>query len=152
MLELARVTSDDVLFDLGSRDGRIAITAAVRYGAPATGVELNAELIRQSTAAAAEMGVADRTSFLHEDLFAVPLETATVVTLYLLPPANLALRSKLLGELATGARVVSHAFDMGDWSPNEVSPSTGIGCSCGLSTTGRAGIVNRDETAVLPAR
>lgn len=118
MLDLARVTGEDVVFDLGSGDGRIAIAAARRYGARAAGVELSADLVRQSTAAAEQHGVAGLTTFRLDDFFAAPLAGATVVTLYLLPSVNLMLRPKLLRELAPGARVVSHAFHMGDWMPS----------------------------------
>jgi precorrin-6B methylase 2 len=119
MLDLAHVTSDDVLFDLGSGDGRIAIAAALRQGARAVGIELDSALVAQSTRAAHEHGVLELTSFRQENFFSIDLAPASVVTLYLLPSLNLRLLPKLLRELRAGARVVSHAFDMGEWSHAE---------------------------------
>ena len=119
MLKLARVGSGDLVFDLGSGDGRIPIVAAADYGARAVGLELDAELLRQSSEASKTQGVEHLTTFLQEDLYTYDLSAATVVTLYLLPAMNLQLRPKLLRELKAGARVVSHAFDMADWSPDE---------------------------------
>jgi hypothetical protein len=116
MFELAGVTKDDVVFDLGSGDGRIAIAAAVRYGARSVGVELDADLIARSMQAAEQQQVARLATFTQASFFSVSLTPATLVTLYLLPSLNLRLRQKLLAELRPGARVVSHAFDMGDWS------------------------------------
>jgi SAM-dependent methyltransferase len=118
MLELARVRSDDVVVDLGSGDGRIAIAAAYDYGARAVGLELNADLLRQSSETSKQKGVSHLTTFVQEDLFSYDLREATVVTLYLLPDMNLQLRPKLLRELQPGARIVSHAFDMADWMPD----------------------------------
>ncbi|HEY9768097.1 MAG TPA: class I SAM-dependent methyltransferase [Coleofasciculaceae cyanobacterium] len=120
MLELANVSGDDILYDLGSGDGRIPITAAEKYGARGTGVELNPELIEQSRANAESANVADRVEFLQQDLFQTDLSEATVVTLYLLPDVNLELRSKLLQELEPGTRIVSHDFNMGEWQPEQV--------------------------------
>jgi Methyltransferase domain len=120
MLELANVSRDDVLYDLGSGDGRIPITAAQEYGTRGTGVELNSELVQESRANAETAGVSDRVEFLQQDLFQTDLSEATVVTLYLLPEVNLQLRSKLLQELEPGTRVVSHSFDMGEWQPEQV--------------------------------
>lgn len=120
MLELANVSGDDILYDLGSGDGRIPITAAEKYGTRGTGVELNPELVQESRANAEAAGVSDRVKFLQQDLFQTDLSKATVVTLYLLPDVNLKLRSKLLEELEPGTRIVSHAFDMGEWQPEEV--------------------------------
>lgn len=120
MLELANVSSDDVLYDLGSGDGRIPITAAQKYGTRATGVEINPELVERSKANAEAAGVSDQVEFLQQDLFQTDLKEATVVTLYLLPEVNIQLRSKLLEELKPGTRIVSHDFDMGEWQPEEV--------------------------------
>lgn len=120
MLELANVSSDDVLYDLGSGDGRIPITAAEKYGTRSTGVEINPELIERSRENAAEVDVDDEVEFLQQDLFQTDLSEATVVTLYLLPDVNLQLRSKLLQELQPGTRIVSHDFDMGEWEPERV--------------------------------
>jgi protein-L-isoaspartate O-methyltransferase len=121
MLELAKVSNNDVLYDLGSGDGRIPITAAQKYNVRrGTGVELDSELIEESRANAETAGVSDRVEFLQQDLFQTDLSEATVVTLYLLPEVNLELRSKLLRELEPGTRIVSHDFDMGEWQPEEV--------------------------------
>ncbi|MGF1589356.1 MAG: SAM-dependent methyltransferase [Pleurocapsa sp.] len=120
MLELANVSSDDVLYDLGSGDGRIPITAAAKYGARGTGVEIDPELVQRSRDNAEAANVADNVEFLQQDLFQTDLSEATVVTLYLLPDINLELRPKLLRELQPGTRVVSHDFDMGEWQPEEV--------------------------------
>lgn len=125
MLEIANVTGDDVLYDLGSGDGRIVITAAQRYGTRGTGIEINPELVEQSRANAEEAGVADRVEFLQQDLFETDLSDATVVTLYLLPNVNLQLRPKLFEELEPGTRIVSHDFDMGEWEPERVEQIQG---------------------------
>jgi SAM-dependent methyltransferase len=114
MLDIARVGEGDVVYDLGSGDGRIVIAAA-RRGARAIGIELDEDLVEKSRKNAEAAGVADRVRFEAKDLFDVDLSEATVVTLYLLPEVNLHLRPKLYEELAPGTRVVSHAFDMWDW-------------------------------------
>ena len=118
MLDLAEVTAEDYLIDLGSGDGRIVIAAALR-GAPAHGVELQPELVALAETAAREAGVADRVHFVEGDIFAADLSRASVVTAYLFPEANLQLRPKLLAELPPGTRVISNAFDMGDWLPDK---------------------------------
>ena len=120
MLQLANVTGDDTLYDLGSGDGRIIITAAQRYGTRGTGIDINPELVQQSQANAQSANVADRVEFVQQDLFQTNLSNATVVTLYLLPDINLKLRPKLLRELKPGTRIVSHDFDMGEWEPEQV--------------------------------
>ncbi len=120
MLQLANVSGDDVLYDLGSGDGRIPITATQKFGTRATGVEINPELVEQSRENAQKAGVADRVRFLQQDLFQTDLSEATVVTLYLLPDVNLKLRPKLFQELKPGTRIVSHDFDMGEWKPERV--------------------------------
>lgn len=125
MLEIANVTGDDVLYDLGSGDGRIVITAAQKYGTRGTGIDINPELVEQSRENAREAGVADRVEFVQQDLFQTDLSNATVVTLYLLPDVNLKLRPKLLQELKPGTRIVSHSFDMGDWQPERVEQVQG---------------------------
>ena len=119
MLELAAVTKDDVVYDLGSGDGRIVITAAKKYGVRGVGVDIDPERIKEANANAVLAGVSDRVKFLEQDLFKTDLKEATVVTLYLLPEVNLKLRPKLWQELKPGTRVVSHAFDMGDWAPQQ---------------------------------
>ena len=118
MLELARVNADDVVYDLGSGDGRIVITAARRFGARGVGIDLDPELVAQSRKNADSAGVADRVQFFQRDLFAVDLREATVVTLYLFNEINVKLRPKLFAELRPGTPVVSHDFDMGDWKPD----------------------------------
>jgi SAM-dependent methyltransferase len=118
MLELAKVTKDDVVFDLGSGDGRFVITAAHRYGARGVGVEINPVWVRDARRSAEQAGVADRVSFRIEDLFAIDLREATVVTLYLLPWMNRKLAPRFLAELRPGARIVSHEYGIGDWPPD----------------------------------
>jgi protein-L-isoaspartate O-methyltransferase len=120
MLELARVTKDDVVYDLGSGDGRIVIMAAQRFGARGVGVEIDPDLVREARENAQRAGVADRVQFLLQDLFETDLRPATVVTLYLMESVNLQLRPKLWRELRPGTRIVSHDFHMGDWPPEQV--------------------------------
>ncbi len=122
MLRLADVRKDDVLYDLGSGDGRIVIMAAKAYGARGVGVELDASLVGQSTETARRAGVAHLVEFRHRDALAVDLSPATVVTIYLSRDANLKLRPALRSQLRPGARIVSHDFDMGDWQPDAVRP------------------------------
>ncbi|MBW4495342.1 MAG: class I SAM-dependent methyltransferase [Oscillatoria princeps RMCB-10] len=117
MLKLALVTGDDVLYDLGSGDGRIVIAAAQKFGTRGVGIEINPRLVQKSRENAEKAGVADRVKFLQQNLFEADLSEATVVTLYLLPDLNLKLRPKLLKQLKPGTRIVSHNFDMGDWKP-----------------------------------
>ncbi len=120
MLRMARVGENDVLYDLGSGDGRIVITAAQKFGTRGTGIEIEPELIAQSLDSAKKAGVEERVKFLQQDLFETDLGDATVVTLYLLPEVNLKLRPKLLSQLKPGTRVVSHNYDMGEWEPERV--------------------------------
>jgi hypothetical protein len=117
MLKLAKVKRGDVLYDLGSGDGRIVITAAKRYGVRGTGVDIDPDRIREANAKARSAGVTKLVRFVNQDLFEVDLREASVVTLYLLPRINLQLKPKLLEELRPGTRIVSHGFDMGDWKP-----------------------------------
>jgi len=117
MLDMAKVQPGERLVDLGSGDGRIAIAAAKR-GARAMGVELNPRLVSRARINAEMAGQKDNARFVRDDLFAVSLREADVVTLYLLPQINEKLRPKLLTEMRPGTRVVSHAFDMGDWPPD----------------------------------
>lgn len=119
MLSVAKVTKDDVLYDLGSGDGRIVITAAQKYGARGVGVEINPELIQEANTNAQEAGVSDRVKFVQQDLFKSDFSEATVVTLYLLPDINIKLRPQLFEQLKPGTRIVSHAFDMGEWEPEQ---------------------------------
>jgi len=113
MLDLAKVTPNDFVMDLGSGDGRIVIAAAKR-GARAVGVEYNPEMVELSKRNAEKAGVSGKASFVNADLFATDLSHATVITMYLLPSLNLKLRPTIL-DLKPGTRVVSHAFNMGEW-------------------------------------
>ncbi len=117
MLELAGVSAQDHVLDLGSGDGRIVITAARRFGASGLGLEIVPDLVTQSETNARRAGVADRARFRVQDLFEADLSAASVVTMYLLPEVNLRLRPRLLA-LAPGTRIVSHDWDMGDWEPD----------------------------------
>ncbi len=117
MLRVADVKPGDVVYDLGCGDGRIVIAAAKRGARKAIGVDIDPERIQESWSNARAAGVADKVTFLQADLFQVDFSDADVVTLYLLPELNLRLRPKLLS-LRPGARIVSHAFDMGDWKPD----------------------------------
>jgi SAM-dependent methyltransferase len=118
MLRLADLDSDDLLYDLGSGDGRIVIAAAKQYGVRGVGIDLDPERIRESRANARAAGVTDLVEFIEGDLFDADLREATAVTLYLLSSVNLKVRPKLLRELRPGTPVVSHAFDMGEWRPD----------------------------------
>jgi len=120
MLRLAEVGPGDVVYDLGSGDGRIPIAAAREFGARGVGIEIDPELVRRSEANAREAGVADQVVFRHADLFEAEIGEASVVTLFLYPDVNLRLRPKLLAELAPGTRVVSYWHDMGDWKPEKI--------------------------------
>jgi ribosomal protein L11 methylase PrmA len=121
MLELARVTPADIVYDLGAGDGRIPITAAKKYGARGVGIEIDRFYLRDAYDNVAKAGVADRVKFLNADLFEADIHEATVVTLFLLPKLNLQLIPKLRRELRPGTRIVSHKFDMGDDWPAEQS-------------------------------
>jgi len=117
MLELAQVGPRDILYDLGSGDGRVAIAAAKRCGARAVGVETHAGRVEQATERASAAGLSRKVRFLCQDLFETDLRPASVVTLFLLPEANWLLKPKLLAELAPGSRVLSYIHEMGDWKP-----------------------------------
>ena len=117
MLKLAQVHEGDVLYDLGSGDGRIAVTAAKRYGIRATGIDIDPQRIAEANENARKNGVAHLVQFRREDLFKADFSEATVVTLYLLPELNVKLRPRLLAELKPGTRIVSHQFAMGTWKP-----------------------------------
>ncbi|HET9832218.1 MAG TPA: class I SAM-dependent methyltransferase, partial [Vicinamibacterales bacterium] len=117
MLKLANTTASDVVYDLGSGDGRIVIAAAKKYGARGVGIEIDPELIKQANKNAAKAGVADKVTFRQQDLFKADLSDATVVTLYLSNSINMRLQSILQRQLKPGARIVSHRFTMGDWKP-----------------------------------
>lgn len=117
MLRLAAVTKQDVVYDLGSGDGRVVIAAARDFGARAVGLEIDPLLVEESRRNAGAAGVSHLVQIVHADLFRTDLRPATVVTFYLLPSVALALRPKLLRELAPGTRVVSHNYGMGNWKP-----------------------------------
>ena len=116
MLRLAKVTKDDIVYDLGSGDGRIPITAAQKYGARGIGFDINPVRIAEANANLKAANVGDKVRFVEADLFQQDLSEATVITLYLLPSLNLKLRPTLW-KLKPGTRIVSHSFDMGDWKP-----------------------------------
>lgn len=125
MLRLANVQKGDVLYDLGSGDGRIPITAAKKYGIRAIGIDIDPERIREANANAKKAGVTHLVQFKQEDLFKTSFSDATVVTLYLLPDLNVKLRPRLWNELKPGTRIVSHQFEMGSWKPEKKLESNG---------------------------
>lgn len=118
MLELAGVNAEDVVYDLGSGDGRIPITAAREFGARGVGIEIDPELVSRAETNARNAGVASKVEFRLGDMYTADVSPATVVTLFLHPEPNLKLRPKLRSELRPGARVVSYIWDMGDWRPD----------------------------------
>lgn len=119
MLKLAEVTSKDIVYDLGCGDGRFVVTAAQQFGARGVGVDIDPQRIKEARALAKRTGADKRVRFIEGDLFETDISEATVVTLYLLTRLNLKLRPKLQKELKPGTRIVSHAFDMGDWQPEK---------------------------------
>ena len=126
MLRMANVKAGDVVWDLGSGDGRIPITAVQKFGATrATGIDIDPQRIKEANENAQKAGVTDKVKFLNQDLFTSDFKDATVITLYLLPSLNEKLRPKLLAELKPGTRIVSHAFDMGDWKPEKTETVDG---------------------------
>jgi SAM-dependent methyltransferase len=127
MLDMAKVTPQDLVMDLGSGDGRTVITAAKR-GARAMGVEYNPDMVRLSKNNAATERLGDRATFVQADLFTIDLSKASVITMFLLPTINLKLRPSLL-ELKPGTRVVSNTFDMGEWEPDDRKVIGPDGCS-----------------------
>ncbi len=120
ILDLAKVTPDDVVYDLGSGDGRIVITAAQKYGARAVGVEINPDLYRQSSDRIKELGLDGRARIIYEDMFYVDVHPATVVVLYLLSSFNEKLRPIMERELRPGTRIVCHDFHVPGWDPDKV--------------------------------
>jgi predicted RNA methylase len=127
MLKVAKVTKNDVVYDLGSGDGRIPIAAAKQYGARAVGIDIDPVRIGEANAnlkmaSATDPGLLSRVRFLNNDLFVTNISEATVVTLYLLPSLNIKLIPKLNKELKPGTRVVSHAFDMGPDIKPDIEP------------------------------
>ena len=119
MLQVANVTKSDVVYDLGCGDGRIPVTAARKYGARGVCFDIDPDRIKEAQANVAKNNVGNLVKVVHADLFEQDLSAATVVTLYLLPSLNVKLMPKLMKELKPGTRIVSHAFDMGDWKPEK---------------------------------
>ena len=127
MLRLAKVTSADVVYDLGSGDGRIPITAAKTYGARGVGIEIDPFVLREAFDNLKKAGVGDRVLFLNQDLFKADISEATVVTLFLMPKVNEQLIPKFKRELKPGTRIVSHRWDMGDaWPPEKTEDVDGL--------------------------
>ena len=125
MLRLADVRKGDVLYDLGSGDGRIPITAAKKYGVRGVGIDIDPDRVSEAVEGARKAGVSKLVEFRLDDIFKADFREATVVTLYLLPELNVKLRPRLLAELKPGTRIVSHQFDMGDWRPDKKLESNG---------------------------
>lgn len=119
MLRLAEVTKGDVVYDLGCGDGRIVVTAALKYGVKAVGVDLDPARVRESEENVRVNGVEDLVTIIRGNIFETDVSEASVVALYLYPSVNLALKPILLEQLKPGSRIVSHAFDMGDWEPEK---------------------------------
>ncbi len=120
MLRQANLKKGDVLYDLGSGDGRIPLAAARKYGVRAVGINIDPKLVAEANEAAKREGLDALVSFRHADMFAADVSEATVVTLYLSNTLNVMLRPKLLRELRPGTRIVSHDFRMGDWTPEKI--------------------------------
>lgn len=119
MLRMAQIKKGDVLYDLGSGDGRIPIAAATQYGIRAVGIEIDPKLVTEAEENARQANVSQLVRFRNEDMFRVNYSEATIVTLYLSEKLNLLLRPKLLSELRPGSRIPSHDFRMGDWKPEQ---------------------------------
>ena len=124
MLAMAQVTKDDLVYDLGAGNGKIAIAAAKKFGARAVGIEYNPDMARHAQGNVVAAGVTGRAQIQQGDIFATDFSQATVVTMYLLPGLNMRLRPTLLA-MRPGTRVVSHSFTMEDWEPDEVSNMDG---------------------------
>src|SRR5262245_14636650 len=125
MLRLANVQKGDVLYDLGSGDGRITNTTPRKYGIKATGIDIDPQPIPEANEHATKAGVTNLVQFRQENLFTADFKDATVITLYLLPDLNVKLRPKLWNELKPGTRIVSHQFEMGTWKPEKKLESNG---------------------------
>lgn len=119
MLQVANVTKNDIVYDLGCGDGRIPVAAALKYGASAVCIDIDPQRTKEANENVAKNKVGDKVKVMNADLFATDISPATVVTLYLLPSLNVKLMPKLMKELKPGTRIVSHAFDMGDWKPEK---------------------------------
>lgn len=124
MLRMAQTTKDDLVYDLGAGDGKIAIVAARKFGARSVGIEYNPDMAKHAQSNAEKAGVAGRARIIQGDIFATDFTQATVVTLYLLPALNLKLRPTILA-MKPGTRVVSHSFTMDDWEPDETANMDG---------------------------
>jgi tRNA G37 N-methylase Trm5 len=124
MIELGGVKKGDTVYDLGSGDGRIVITAA-KKGARAVGFEIDGGLVKESRENIKKAGVENLAEIRHQDILTVDLSPANVVTMYLLPDVNMKLRPNVLSQMKPGSRVVSHAFDMGDWKPDKTERVNG---------------------------
>jgi phospholipid N-methyltransferase len=124
MLKMAQVTPKDYVMDLGSGDGRTVIMAAQKFGATALGIEYNPDMVAISVKAAERAGVSDRAKFIKADIFETDFSKATVITMYLLPGLNMKLRPKIL-DMRPGTRIVSHAFNMEDWEPDQTATVEG---------------------------
>src|SRR3954466_15389472 len=150
MLEIANVRKGDVLYDLGSGDGRIPVTAAKRFGIRAVGIDIDPRRIEEANENARKNGVTELVTFKREDLFKTKFSDASVVTLYLLPDLNVKLRPRVLAELKPGTRIVSHQFDMGTWQPERKVELNGRVIYCGRFRNDRSnGIERREEGADL---
>ncbi|WP_373520973.1 methyltransferase domain-containing protein, partial [Aquiflexum sp.] len=123
ILKLAEINENDLLYDLGSGDGRIPIAAAKQFGAKAIGVEIDAELVVLAKGNALKSGVSEKVNFVQGDLFEMDFSDANVLVIYLFPDINLKLRPKILN-MNPGTRIVSHRFDMGDWEPERIEKIT----------------------------
>ena len=119
MLQVANVTKNDVVYDLGCGDGRIPVTAARKYGARGFCFDIDPERIKEANDNVAKNNVGNLVKVVQGDLFEQDLSGASVITLYLLPSLNVKLMPKLMKECKPGTRIVSHAFDMGDWKPEK---------------------------------
>jgi SAM-dependent methyltransferase len=124
MLRMAQVGPNDVVYDLGAGDGKIAIAAAKKFGARSTGIEYNPEMAKHAQGNVEKAGVTGRARILNGDIFVINFSEATVVTMYLLPNLNMKLRPTLLA-MKPGTRVVSHSFTMEDWEADEISSMDG---------------------------
>jgi ribosomal protein L11 methylase PrmA len=124
MVDLAGVKKGDVVYDLGSGDGRIVITAA-KKGAKAVGFDVDGDLVKESRANIQKAGVQDSAEIKQQDILTVDLSPASVITMYLLPDVNLKLKPHILSQMKPGSRIVSHAFDMGDWKPEKTERVNG---------------------------
>jgi precorrin-6B methylase 2 len=119
MLEMAEVKPNDFVIDLGCGDGRMVVTAAKKYGARGYGVDIHPQRIKESNENAQKAGVTDKVSFKIADLFQEDISKANVMTMYLLRDINVRLRPKILSDMKPGSRIVSHAFDMAEWEPDQ---------------------------------